>query len=130
MKTCLVALAAALMLASSAAIAKDGSCKMGMTIEDARKLHESRSSVTCQYAIDLVKKDLKGCLVFYEQTDCEGPAADWVKKWKNLKPPLPSLFLPKSFVPKPSFWSVHVPFSKSAIDYVDENSLGSSTRVR
>ncbi len=133
----LAVIVAAVMFVGGAAIAGNGSCASEMTLEQARDLHESGTVGNCSHARNLVKADIKGCLTFYKPEDCTGPAKQWVQDWGKLEPPSSNIQgsntnvpPPESFLQKPSFWGVHVPFAKSANDYLAEQSSGFAIGVR
>ena len=118
MMTRLATFIAALMLVGTAAIAQADEA-----LEKAIALHESGKITDCdrqdcKSAMALVKKDLKGCLRFYNPTECQGPAQTWVQNWEKLQVPL---FSATDRTARPSFWGLHVPFTKSRTDYLTEH---------
>ncbi len=116
----LLALAGTLTVVAGAAVAGDD-CSGQMTLQQAIDLHEAGKADECPLSSYLVKSDIRECLTYYGQDECKGAAQKWLQSWGALQaPPLPEPE-PQAIapLPKPSFLGLHVPFTKSATDYLD-----------
>ena len=122
MRMRLVILISTLIVVGSDHVAYAESCKESMSLEDAIELYrsgqinENTDPNLAERATELVKRDIKACLTYFEPDKCQGPAKAWVIKWAALQ--LPSSSSKPLVLRPPSLLQWHVPFTKSVVDFV------------
>ena len=130
-----VALAVVFFVIGSSAFAHAQTCYDDMSPQEALDVLRSGDAnesgvVVCE---QLVKNDIKTCLLHYEPDKCMGTAAEWLNRWNALE--LQQLTPPSTVettishlstslrLLRPSLGDLQVPFAKSAADYFPERSF-------